>query len=1420
MNTTLLREFENENRVEFVTEADWIPSFWNFLLGLNRDDLIAELIQNDLDQNATRTVISFEQDRLICEGNGKPVDSEGWLRLRKIQGAGDSVPPKRGRIGVKNHGLKTAFTIGDEIRISSDGQSVSQTLYARGRDSAPRPGASPEPRPDPQAPLNGCRVIIRYRDRNIEPHEGEVIVFDAIDAQDIDDLFKSACSSTPEQFVGIVSPGVVPRYEIILRHWRLGEVRFVFSCTRPRKITKGIEIFRRRCSVSGEVSPLPTDLREEAARHSLLLKGRLRQRVPDFFRRQNRFFIEVSWPVDKRGKPKTGNGKFRYPIGYPEDSNEAYTGHGVFFNAPFVSDTERHGPARNEATNRELREACETLLVATLAHYTIPQWGPEGLNPLVPSPEPNDQDKAVRPLLATLAQRSAMPTLKGQDAADRALRSRRRKASAGTRRTAIKKKSSEPQQYHFVVPVMTWESSVISASLSIVCPRSERQLDPRVHPDIVSLLADGDTDGFYKIFITFDESDALARATGEGNQFFAGPSKPEREFAQPLIASSYLDVIEEAIEHDECSGETEISLQDTLLLPDVHTKPARFQTLHACASLPADVPGLRLPPILHQDLASHPLFRRTKWRRPKYTMAEFLESGTLQSAEEKTRKLFWKWLRQNERGIGTRERTNLADIAIWPDVDGKLCKLSDLCDLRSQRVVTILGDSIRRPHKHVHQSRIVTSGNKNRTSIRRAPSQDEISNWLEKRTAPFVSGNLPDADTVTALERFEADLTILLKNSGVARMLRTMEIALPALAKDGSIRQRSELIMTDKDNNRLALLPRFLLMNSRHAPTLNKISNALSKPTVTMLLSTFDEDRENFSALQARLRQFMALTEHSDYYRDRLSSMEILPVNGHPRSPNNLAFKSTKGDYWGNWKTQISAKGLSQDDQRRYREAGVTAASPTRETSRAFFEWLSRQDAAVLKIHASCVLRHIVHQDGPESWAETYTDKPFIPAKNSSGLRLVSLRTAHHRPVYLSDAGKEIADAVIANDPGVLLVIDQVKEVSEPISESLRRLGVKSLREKIGEPEQVVGSGNIQQAPDKVLRGIVALHLPEFRRTFRKRLVESGVESDLLRNDWHDRLSRIKEIRSADSVEARYRFRRKPYPSAVDAGFDPDSRTFWIKQGHGLRSLYEAIAKQLVFKPTAQLIHFMALERVLELESHDPSFGSPDSTILGDGEGISDEEVPDVDSESSDNDTGEAIFGHSPFKPDPRGNVPSPGPISSISSIASPRGEHRGGSRNRLSKGDSNNKPAPKLEKKHIEELKQDHYASHCQMCLCKRPPQELAPVGSYVEWEEVRRHVVEAHHVDLKSAGGARHAGNLILLCKLHHDNYGRRLTRVAVTDALQGEKKDRVIRFGKGSDASSEVRGQSIEIEIPDTGEVVEIFFTNDHADHWLTH
>ena len=68
---------EIEDKSCFVTDVDEIPIVWNFLLGLNRDDIIAEPVQNDLDREATRTIIQSEEDQLVSEGNGSPVDSKG-----------------------------------------------------------------------------------------------------------------------------------------------------------------------------------------------------------------------------------------------------------------------------------------------------------------------------------------------------------------------------------------------------------------------------------------------------------------------------------------------------------------------------------------------------------------------------------------------------------------------------------------------------------------------------------------------------------------------------------------------------------------------------------------------------------------------------------------------------------------------------------------------------------------------------------------------------------------------------------------------------------------------------------------------------------------------------------------------------------------------------------------------------------------------------------------------------------------------------------------------------------------------------------------------------------------------------------------------------------------------------------------------
>jgi hypothetical protein len=73
------------------------------------------------------------------------------------------------------------------------------------------------------------------------------------------------------------------------------------------------------------------------------------------------------------------------------------------------------------------------------------------------------------------------------------------------------------------------------------------------------------------------------------------------------------------------------------------------------------------------------------------------------------------------------------------------------------------------------------------------------------------------------------------------------------------------------------------------------------------------------------------------------------------------------------------------------------------------------------------------------------------------------------------------------------------------------------------------------------------------------------------------------------------------------------------------------------------------------------------------------------------------------------------------------------------------------------------------------------------------------------------------VLLCKLHHDNYGRRLTRDAITAAL-GSGKQKIVAF-KDANTIAEVPGVMIEVVIPDSGETTRFFFTKTHAEYWLS-
>ena len=117
------------------------------------------------------------------------------------------------------------------------------------------------------------------------------------------------------------------------------------------------------------------------------------------------------------------------------------------------------------------------------------------------------------------------------------------------------------------------------------------------------------------------------------------------------------------------------------------------------------------------------------------------------------------------------------------------------------------------------------------------------------------------------------------------------------------------------------------------------------------------------------------------------------------------------------------------------------------------------------------------HPIGPR----TSRIRALFPVRGQTGLALVSLRTAQSSPVYLDDAG-DIGGEIIRKDSRIFLAIDRVSEVTEPISEPLRKLGVRSLREHLKEPEQVTGTGNPVNADENILVRFRELRSSQFQR--------------------------------------------------------------------------------------------------------------------------------------------------------------------------------------------------------------------------------------------------------------------------------------------------------------------------------------------------
>jgi len=1349
--------------VEFVLKTDQAPEFWQFLNGLRGDDLLVELIVNELDAHSSQTDIRFEPDRLVCTGNGHPIDAGGWGRLSFIKGAGHLVAAKVGLLGVKNHGLKACFTIGNTIRLRSDGQQILQTLFAHGPDKPPFPGAMERPSPDGEAPATGTRIEVGYRRAAFTIPYGEQIPFAAIDDARIEALFSEAVATLPRRLLGIMRPGVLDDYSLTLSHHRLGTHRFVFSAGRIKRDAKLLTFFRECRDTANGVDLLL------AREHACLAVSALRSATkPRFFQAsaykigRNRLFardglvVEIAWDVDAKGKPRPGPGRLRYPVGYAGSDPKAASGTGCYYSGPFISDTERHELAdQSSNANDEIIAACDALLAQALGTILVPRGGAKALGLIGGL----NGDRLVT-LANRLLQAHALPAV-----------DRRGKTVRHKRGTLL------------VIPCYDHARSTWNPLLAAVAPDNLPILDPHTPASLVALLSSKACDGWEETHLRFDGKDVLDRLEQVDARYFPWRSDAEwrRTLGDPGAARAQLDALLPFLDaFDTAAARPAVT---NVHLPDGDGGIHPLAALKKGAAIPRALLDLDVPPVVHPLVGAHPVFKLPAWKLDTYGLRDLLRDGRLENKSAVLRRRLFGWIAANPEALGRDDWPAVKALPIWPAVDGGLYPFDELC-LPEGKIATALGAAIAKPAREVRTLCSRLKSRKARLVVRDEPTAEEIREFYTGGIAPYWRGATLTQEQRSAFHAFERVLLVLARDKSIAAQLRGLREEAIAIAQDGVVRLASTLVRETTEAAKLVLQPKDLL--DRPELELDAILPPARRPSARMTLDALRDDTANDPALLPRLAVITATSDPETLAE--LKALPCLPHHGKLVAPEALAFKGNQGDYWGGWKELIGAGGLSDDAQALYRAAGVIRSFPDPETSRAYFAWLNQQPAATLAAQLSGVMRHILHHKGVASWLFVPPEIPCVPIMEEGTVRLLTLSEARRVAVVNDLPG--LGAAILADPPNakLRLAVSSVKSPNEPIDDTLREWDIPALSAVAGDAGAPAGTA-IEPASPHFFDTVRGLAGNSAARRFRKQLGAVGVQQNQIELRFQHKLFAIQRVMVATGLSVQYRVRGRPYRTNRSWAVLADE--IWLDRAGDLDALLMEAIADIVFKSPRLPYLGIVLKSALSQRPQDfePEFRQAEPDEYEEGSG--------------DEDVTESAQPHPGADPDPKRNTPNPGQL------------YGGGEVRIVTRGPSISRPQVVTEEIQRKQLKTDTYAAHCQMDLARLPPKELAAAGSYAQHFENRIWMMQAHHPDKVSASGARHAGNMLILSKVNHERIGTRLSRGDITEAL---RKRWVPHKIMNPDGSLWLDGGIATAIDKVTGDTIPIYFDTWHRDYWL--
>jgi hypothetical protein len=151
---------------------------------------------------------------------------------------------------------------------------------------------------------------------------------------------------------------------------------------------------------------------------------------------------------------------------------------GVYYSAPYVSDSERHEISPTSAEWTEgLTLCCDDAVIAVLRECLIPRYGPRALRLLLDAKSSNPE--RLRTFVARLLTAGVIPL----------------RSPSGSRPTFGPRTDKKNALRPVAVAAFSWDRAKIAPALVELCPPGLDQVHPQVPQEIIRLLASSDIPG-------------------------------------------------------------------------------------------------------------------------------------------------------------------------------------------------------------------------------------------------------------------------------------------------------------------------------------------------------------------------------------------------------------------------------------------------------------------------------------------------------------------------------------------------------------------------------------------------------------------------------------------------------------------------------------------------------------------------------------------------------------------------------------------------------------------------------------------------------------------------------------------------------------------------------------------------------------